>query len=201
MNRTEFIQHIINQIGTKSYLEVGTQYCTNFNKIECIKKVGVDPGDFEGEYKRMTSDDYFAECSEVFDVIFIDGLHHADQALKDVKNALAHIQKNGIIIMHDCNPYSKETQEIPETHMAGWTGNVWRAFLNMRRFKELTCICFDVCTGMGFVQIVPCDNFITLTAQEIDDLTYEDFDANRKELLNLQDENYFKNILFELPKI
>ena len=200
MNRTQFIQHVIDQVGARNYLEVGVQHGMNFNKIECINKVGVDPGDFEVDH-NITSDDYFAECSEVFDVIFIDGLHHADQALKDVKNALCHIKKNGIIIMHDCNPYSKETQEIPETHMSGWTGNVWRAFLNMRRFKELTCVCFNVCTGMGFIQIKPSDNYLSLTSKEIEEMTYEEFDENREELLNLHDENYFKNILFQLPKV
>ena len=199
--RTKFIQSIIDQIDAKSYLEIGTQYGYNFNKIRCKKKVGVDPGDFEGDYLKMTSDDYFVECTSVFDVIFIDGLHHADQVLIDVENAFSCISKNGIIILHDCNPQNKETQEIPETHLAGWTGNVWRAWLNLRRFKEITTVCVELCTGMGVVIQKPSKRVLKIEYEDTLNMTYEDFDSDRKRLLNLRTENYFKNILKTLSKI
>jgi len=199
--RTKLIQAIIDQIGAKSYLEIGTQYGYNFAKIKCDKKVGVDPGDYDFEYVNLTSDDYFSECEDMFDVIFIDGLHHADQVLKDFENALMHISPRGVIILHDCKPTNKAMQEIPETHLPGWTGNVWRAYLNIRRFKALTCMCVDVCTGLGVIQQKPSKNVLKIDYEDTLLMTYEEFEADKKKLLNLRTYKYFKNILKDFAKV
>ena len=44
MNRTEIINQLIKIYGYKTYLEIGVgNPAINFNKILCIKKIGVDP--------------------------------------------------------------------------------------------------------------------------------------------------------------
>jgi len=199
--RTELIQAVIDQIGAKSYLEIGTQYGYNFMDIRCEKKVGVDPGVYDFEYVNLTSDDYFSECQEIFDVIFIDGLHHADQVMKDFENALCHISPKGVIILHDCNSTNKAMQEIPETHLPGWTGNVWRAFINIRRYKALSCVCVDACTGLGVVRQEVTDDVLNMDYEDTLLMTYDEFEKDKKKLLNLVDYKYFKNILKEFPKV
>jgi len=201
MTRTEFIQHIIDRIEAKSYLEIGTQYGYNYENIRCKEKTGVDPGDYEIEYLKMSSDQFFEDNRKMFDVIFVDGLHHHEQVIKDVDNALECLNENGVIVCHDCNPSCYEMQVVPEQHLPGWTGDVWRAWLNFRRFKELTTICFDVCTGMGFIQYKRTLSTLDLTYEDILMMTYENFDKKRVRLLNLKDDNYFKIILNRMEKV
>ena len=45
-----------------------------------------------------------------FDLIFIDGLHLANQVQKDIENSLKFIKDEGFIVLHDCNPPSEYHQ-------------------------------------------------------------------------------------------
>jgi hypothetical protein len=115
-SRTDIINYLLslNQNDT-SYLEIGVRNPdANFNKIKANKKYSVDPG---VEFKpnpvdfKMTSDLFFQKLSanEVlsnkiqFDVIFIDGLHLAEQVDRDIENSLKYIKDDGFIVLHDCN--------------------------------------------------------------------------------------------------
>ena len=72
-NKNQIVQDTINRKNYKSYLEIGCFNNELFGYINCKKKVGVDP--YSGGTIRKTSDDFFLENKEVFDCIFIDGLH------------------------------------------------------------------------------------------------------------------------------
>lgn len=50
---------------------------------------------------KMTSDEYFSKCTDLFDLIFLDGWHQYDQTKKDIKNSLNHLNQDGIIACHD----------------------------------------------------------------------------------------------------
>ena len=52
----------------------------------------------------MTSDEFFSQNKETFDLIFIDGLHIHEQVLKDIDNSLNVLNENGVILLHDCLP-------------------------------------------------------------------------------------------------
>ena len=104
-NRIEIIQNIINLKKYNSYLEIGTFKDELFNAINCENKVGVDP--VSGGNIRKTSDQFFNDNKNKFDLIFIDGLHLEEQVDKDIANSLKHLNKSGFLIMHDCNPPTK----------------------------------------------------------------------------------------------
>ena len=72
-NRVEILQKIIDTKNYKSYLEIGTFKNEVFDRIKCEKKIGVDPV-MQGTI-RKTSDDFFLNNKDKFDIIFIDGLH------------------------------------------------------------------------------------------------------------------------------
>ena len=72
-NRQFIVQDIIKRKNYKSYLEIGCFDDELFNFVNCEKKIGVDP--VVGGNIRKKSDDYFKDCNEKFDCIFIDGLH------------------------------------------------------------------------------------------------------------------------------
>ena len=143
----------------KSYLEIGVDNPDQvFNHIDAEKKVGVDPYELDGdtgchlwnkenrdemianidpeaEFHRKTSDEYFEDLakSKKFDIIFIDGLHLAEQVEKDFFNAYRHLKKrNGIIIIDDVCPNNHHEAKVPPTPGQGWRGSVWEFWAKMR---------------------------------------------------------------------
>ena len=62
----------------------------------------------------MTSDAFFLQNKQLFDLIFIDGLHHSHQVLRDINNALRWLSPSGTIVLHDCNPWIEGRAEYPE---------------------------------------------------------------------------------------
>ena len=79
MKRTDIIQSLIDKVGAENYLEVGVSAGENFRDIKCKNKVGVDPEPSTPATIHIDSDSFFKDNKRTFDVIFIDGLHHADQ--------------------------------------------------------------------------------------------------------------------------
>jgi hypothetical protein len=159
IKRYDIINYLIDKYKLINYLEIGVFQGENIRKIKAIHKDGVDPG-AEGYVVPevnypMTSDDFFklikGHDDIKYDIIFIDGLHHADQVEKDIQNSLNHLTHNGFIVMHDCNPVSYEAQLIPRETIA-WKGDTWKAFVD---FKEnnptYTCCVVDTDFGVGVI--------------------------------------------------
>lgn len=130
MNRTNILNYLIKQYNFSSYLEIGVENeNTNFNKINCQFRIGVDPNVptcFTG-----TSDDFFQINLNKFDLIFIDGDHKEEQVTKDINNAVDALTPNGIIVLHDCLPEA-EWQQTEEYNNSIWTGTVWRSLAKIR---------------------------------------------------------------------
>jgi hypothetical protein len=77
-------------------------------------------------------------------------LHLHEQVLKDVDNALACLNPEGIIILHDCMPDSQETQGRTPTCPIAWTGDVWKAAAYIRMHYENVDFCvLDMDWGCG----------------------------------------------------
>ena len=140
MNRWDIINGLIQKNNYKNYLEIGVQNpASNFDKINCQNKVGVEPKQkdwFRGTKPTFegTSDEYFESIKDSdikFDIVFIDGLHHDDQVLKDIENSLNHLSDNGTIVCHDCLPTTEKMQERDD-HGGEWTGDVWKAIAELR---------------------------------------------------------------------
>ncbi len=181
MYRTEIIQSLVNKINAKSYLEIGIDNGINFSNIVCDKKVSVDPNTNTSAMHHVTSDAFFDSNTDTFDVIFIDGLHHADQVYRDIENSLKILAPNGYIICHDMNPIKEEHQTIP--FVSGtWNGNCWEAFVQLRsEHDDLEMYVVDTDQGCGVISRGHQD-VLKLHGIEIN---YKNFDLNRKEWLNL----------------
>jgi hypothetical protein len=98
IQRYHIINYLIEKYKLVNYLEIGVFKGENIREIKAIHKDGVDPGSEgyvipEVNYP-MTSDAFFELIKEhddiKYDIILIDGLHHADQVEKDIQNALNH---------------------------------------------------------------------------------------------------------------
>lgn len=179
MNRIEIINGLIAKNNYKSYLEIGVQAGHCFKAIVCENKIGVDPDKGSAATIHKTSTDFFKKNKKEFDIIFIDGLHHADQVEEDILNALDCLSEGGTIVMHDCLPTSKRMQEIPLQEQNEWTGDTWKAFLKLRENDDLEMHVVDTDWGCGIIRPGKQEPFIVMNP------TYEGFVHNKKSWMNV----------------
>ena len=178
MTRWEIINAIIKDRGYKSFLEIGTKNGETFTQVNTEVKVSVDPDPKTMPTHRMTSDEYFREHSETFDLVFVDGLHECHQAYRDVMNALKVLNRGGVIVMHDCHPESREMQE-PYRGQYFWTGDVWKAFVALRAALNYEMYVIDHDFGCGIIDTAkrrkkkPPQGIV-----QMENLTYDDFVAH-----------------------
>lgn len=195
MNRSDIINFFIKKYKFKTYLEIGYDRGENYKKINIEYKESVDPA--QGVYShatpthRMTSDDFFMKNNRKFDIIFIDGLHTSEQVDKDIKNAIQCLSKNGVIVLHDCNPMEETVQRVPrETKL--WMGDVWKSFVKFihshdNNYKSYT---IDTDCGCGVIDTnLKSDYKIDLPTE----LTFDWLDKNRCSALNLISVDEFKS--------
>lgn len=168
VKRTDVINYLLSFFETPSYLEIGVRNPDhNYNKVNCELKYGVDPGLEFGSNPvkfKMTSDIFFNKLTRghilekdlKFDVIFIDGLHLADQVERDISNSLKHLSDNGFIVLHDCNPptefHASETYDYRMSPSQGaWNGTTWKAFAKYRKDSNVHSCCVDTDWGIGVI--------------------------------------------------
>ena len=198
MKRFDIINHYIKKRNFKRYLEIGIHNKDdNFNKIQCEYKLGVDPDENAKADIIKTSDEFFKNNKEKFDIVFIDGMHEAHQVYKDIKNALRCLNQNGIIICHDCNPKSLKSagdwEEFSKCEYGSysWNGDVWKAFVKYRYEGEYKCFVINEDTGCGIID-TSCKSDIVRRDFYIGEMVYHDLEKDRNALLNLKDSNILK---------
>ena len=151
--------------NTDKYLEIGIEYGYTFSNTHFLHKVGIDPDPkcdtkiAGSEIFTNTSDSYFEninvrtddvsdnlkQCN--FDVVFIDGMHHCENVLRDFNNSINKLTKNGIIFVDDCIPLNYNEQlKIPRKHFyekgilkygEEWTGDVWKFLYHLlKNYKD-----------------------------------------------------------------
>ena len=178
--RIDLIGSLIRNNGYSRYLEIGTRDDECFNAIDVPYKVGVDPA--SGGTLRMTSDQYFSEHEDNFDIIFVDGLHEAVQVYRDIENSLRVLNNGGVIVMHDCNPLYESRQFVPPI-VRSWNGDTWRAFVHYRGREDLDLVVGDFDQGCGVLKVRNNPSPITLE-KPYHDLRWEDLEENREKWIN-----------------
>lgn len=113
----QLIFEIFKGCGYKTYLELGVYDGTTLSLMSSIaeKAVGVD---VKNNLKYAfplntnifwgTTDDFFEQNNQWFDMIFIDACHDYDQVVKDLGNSLLIMNSYGTIVIHDTDPHCKE---------------------------------------------------------------------------------------------
>lgn len=105
-----FIYELVRTTNCRKYLELGIFEGNCISKIASIvdKAVGVDINNSHNKnnftFVQNTTDIFFSNNTELFDIIFIDADHHYEAVLTDFRNALKVLNKHGIIILHDTDP-------------------------------------------------------------------------------------------------
>ena len=177
--RFDIIQFLINQYEYTSYLEIGVDRKHTFDVIECELKHGVDPN--KDCTFKMTSDEFFKQNENKYDIIFIDGLHEADQVKRDIENALNILTPGGVVVVHDCSPRNEKEQTVPKLkNQKIWIGDGWRAFVDLRQREDLDMYVIDTNNGVGIIR------YGWQKPLKIESPKYKDLERHRKEWLNLK---------------
>lgn len=160
MQRFEVNQAMLSLYEAPSYLEIGVDQGATFRAIQAPRKVAVDvcfafpwqeeaarPESAGASYHEVTSDDYFSgpRGAEMFDVVFIDGLHTYEQTLRDLLNACACLRRGGVIILDDVMP-TTYAASLPDLALSrqfwlatnnpdgSWMGDVFRLVFFIEAF-------------------------------------------------------------------
>lgn len=214
MNTAQRLTHLRRSLPLRSYLEIGVSKGATFRNVTFERKFAVDPH-FRFRYKNTlgemyyetTSDAYFAGLNDdvIFDCVFIDGLHHWEQALRDFDNTLQHTHANSLIVIDDVYPCDEfsilRSQEKAVAmrllkapgvrHANSWHGDVFKAaFMIAYFYPDISFVTID--EGFGNPQMLcwrkdrermPAG----LTAESIERLDYPGF-LRYKGVLNLRSE-------------
>jgi len=186
--RTDLLNHLAEKYNLQRYLEIGVQVPElNFDKIRCKHKVSVDPDPNARATVLGTSDSFFKSTTflgiEQFDLIFIDGLHTAEQVKKDFENALKVLSPNGFIVLHDCNPLKEEHTIVPRpTERGHWNGDVWRLAAAMYGYDETDRHTVNIDNGC---MVFRNNKDWTRVNWGISQMPWVEFDRNRHKYLNL----------------
>jgi hypothetical protein len=128
---------IIHEMGKpRSYLEIGVRNGASLSLAHC-PSVGVDPDPSILALQRgdrrlfaKTSDAFFREDASTVlrekpDLVFIDGMHLFEFALRDFMNVERHAHPASVIILDDIYPnHPDQALRVRRTRV--WTGDVWK---------------------------------------------------------------------------
>ena len=207
MDRIQVIQYLLSKIDGKTYLEIGVEYGKSFCPIVAPRKIAVDPvpastqvrahllQHLKATYYQTTSDDFFAQKGHIFDekkidVALVDGLHTYAQSLRDVENCLMHLNTNGLIVMHDCNPLTESAAALEFVNLI-WNGDVWKTIAYLRSCRDdINVFVLNCDFGLGIISKAEPENMLNLSGAQIGEMTFKDLDNNREKILNLKSQEY-----------
>lgn len=188
MTRVQILNYLATTYNLRKYLEIGVQNPANcLLKVKVAKRVGVDPAVTHPLVYRKTSDDFFKNNQETFDLIFIDGLHHYDQVKRDFINSLSILNKNGFIVIHDTLPRAEIYAKVPR-ETKEWYGDVYRLVLELHKYCKFITI--DTDCGVTICM----DGKINRPDIELNWTNY----VHKKEYLNIVNVNAFTSAVHNL---
>ena len=188
--RWDLIEYLINKYKYSDYLEIGCDQDQLFSKVRIKNKTGVDP--ISGGNIRKTSDQFFRENKNKFDIIFIDGLHTYNQVKKDILNSINCLKDEGIVLVHDCMPDSLSKQAVPRYRMS-WNGDVWKAIVDLRQNEYLEIYTCKIDQGIGVIKKKRNSSILKLE-KNIKDLKFKDYYKNYVKYLRVVDLKEFQKL-------
>lgn len=132
----EFLAQLHAQLQPRGYLEIGVQTGASLAIAQC-PSIGIDPAPLIGtqgdkQIYTMTSDAFFEDALFNFpmdfppvDLVYIDGMHLFEFALRDFINVEKIIDRNAVVVFDDVLPYN-EAIAAREQPPGDWTGDVWK---------------------------------------------------------------------------
>lgn len=147
---------------------------------------------------RETSDRFFAtrDVNREFDglpidLVFIDGFHHFEYALRDFINATRYCAPDALVVLHDVLPHdARMAARTRETQ--AWTGDVWKVIPALQKYApKLRVTTFDtlptglcVVSNLGPPDTALLDNYERIVGELIG-LDFGFFEAHVRPAMNV----------------
>lgn len=219
MDREQVILRLMREKKLRNYLEIGVFNGHIFFRVKSNFKIAVDPffrfstgrkilktiinpANLNNQYFQKTSDDFYKEDAarvignRKIEMSLIDGMHEYEYSLRDAENTLSWLANNGVIVMHDCNPLTREAAcsfaEWESRNFTGtWNGDVWKSIMLLRTRTDINVFTLDCDHGLGVITKAKPESVLNYTTDQIKSFTYDDFNKNRATWLNLKPADYF----------
>jgi predicted O-methyltransferase YrrM len=187
VNYLDFFSTLHDEIQPKKYLEIGVRHGRSIAQAKC-PSVGVDPSpDIKvaipnATLYSQTSDNFFEHTADNIltndiDMLFIDGMHLFEYALRDYMNCEKYTHNNSLVIMDDIFP-SHNTQAARDRCSQVWTGDVWKVIpCLMKNRPDLALIGVDT-SPTGLLLIINCNSQDNKLALNYNDILAEFVPAN-----------------------
>jgi hypothetical protein len=162
------LNQIIQKFEIRNYLEIGIATGETFSNIKVQNKIGCDPNPKlnmsnrnyieNGMIFSLKSDEFFAlETNHEFELVFIDGLHTAEQVSRDFVNSIKVSSEKTIWLIDDVLPDCTTSEKIslskyrkgriidfakkflrgkPLPIKIGWQGDVWKFIKALSLFDD-----------------------------------------------------------------
>lgn len=212
MTRIELIQNICRKIGAERYLEVGIREGEVISQIPVKEKVGVDPRPLLDRLDEelmpgldglrvfpCKSDDFFAKNTETFDVVFVDGLHLYEQAIKDILNAFNCLNHGGFVVVHDLLPASA-AEGARKVKPGAWNGDVWKVMHDIKEnYPEIQHVVLDDDFGVGVLWLKDSERRFEPTWQKgYPRMPFSVFESERSSFMNVAGSDW-ESVESQLP--
>ena len=144
-DKYEILDDIHQKLQPKFYLEIGVQTGKSLVLAKC-RSLGIDPMP-QLKYPlseqacviKTTSDQFFAmqadvQLKEPPDLVFIDGMHLMEYALRDFINVERYASSSTLVVIDDIYPcHPAQTERHRRTR--AWTGDVWKLLAILEEYR------------------------------------------------------------------
>jgi len=210
---------VINSVSSPNnrYLEIGVESGFTFNNVHFKNKKGIDPcptfksedvilktsdNFFEDLFKSFTDHDNSSSVVEnhnydLFDLVFIDGMHQVEYVINDVNNSIKCLTKNGKIILDDIIPlHVDEQHKVPVNYKiennivkyttVPWTGDVWKVVYHiLRYYKDNIKFNYYYHTNYRGVAVMEILEFFQLPYSDLKEINEYDYVIDFKKYIEL----------------
>ena len=182
----EVLAELHRALAPRTYLEIGVEKGATLALAKSAEvAIGVDP---EAEIEvplppsarvvREESDQFFRTRARAslfarpVELVFIDGMHRFEFALRDFANSEAWSSPSGTIVLHDCVPIVPASA-ARERRTRFWVGDTWKAALAIARHRPELRIRTLLTPPSGLVVIRGLDPSSTLLRERYDAIVAE----------------------------
>lgn len=145
VTRHEFLALLHDLVQPASYLEIGVQH--GYSMDVALRRqslqyaIGIDPQPLKAwtdprvHLYETTSDSFFMDPSffldrEFVEMAFIDGMHLAEYAYRDLVNVIKYSHEGTVIVLDDVLP-TTQAMAARKQCPGDWTGDVWKLLMTL----------------------------------------------------------------------
>jgi hypothetical protein len=154
IDKHKLLAQIHDKLRPQFYLEIGVQTGKSLALAKC-EAIGIDPMPMlnvplgpQAKVVTASSDAFFATKADMLfgksvDLVFIDGMHLFEYALRDFINVEKYAQPHTMVVIDDIYPGHPD-QAKRERCTRAWTGDVWKVKTILQQYRpDLVMLAVD----------------------------------------------------------